>query len=192
MKAQEHSWGRLEASWSALEAVSRPLGALLEPSRGLSEGSWSRLEAPWSRLERFRGPSGSDLSFFRCFFDVFRGQKREEFRRVAKGCEGLRSLQCKLVYRYRRLGGWRAAAPTGKSCFVFVFALRACVRDATRDQGVSRHVFVPPSPSPSPAAASRRGCETSSKKNKKANPPFGNEQLLLQQQLDAEPRFWPG
>ena len=49
--------------------------------------------------------------------------------------------------------------PTGKSCFVFVFALRACVRDATRDQGVSRHVFVPSpsSPSsPSPAAASCR------------------------------------
>ena len=51
--------------------------------------------------------------------------------------------------------------PTGKSCFVFVFALRACVRDATRDQGESRHVFVPASPapaypSPSPAAASRR------------------------------------
>ena len=32
--------------------------------------------------------------------------------------------------------------PTGKSCFVFVFALRACVSDATRDQGVSRRVFV--------------------------------------------------
>ena len=29
--------------------------------------------------------------------------------------------------------------------------VRACVRDATRDQGVSRRVFVPPSPSPSPA-----------------------------------------
>ena len=41
--------------------------------------------------------------------------------------------------------------PTGKSCFVFVFALRACV---TRREisVVSRHVFVP-SPSPSPAAA---------------------------------------
>ena len=25
---------------------------------------------------------------------------------------------------------------------MFVFAVRACVRDATRDQGVSRHVFV--------------------------------------------------
>ena len=49
--------------------------------------------------------------------------------------------------------------PTGKSCFVFVFALRACVRDATRDHCVSRHVFVPaasaPASSPSPAAASR-------------------------------------
>ena len=70
----ERSWSRLEASRSALAAVSKLLGALLEPSRGLSERSWSRLEAPWSRLERFRGPSGSDLSFF----DVFRGQKREE------------------------------------------------------------------------------------------------------------------
>ena len=59
------------------------------------------------------------------------------------------------------------AAPTGKSCFVFVFALRACVRDATRDQGVSRHVFVPaaPSPSPSPAspAAASRYCKTAVK-----------------------------
>ena len=34
--------------------------------------------------------------------------------------------------------------PTGKSCFVFLFALRACVREALRDQGVSRHVFVIP------------------------------------------------
>ena len=52
--------------------------------------------------------------------------------------------------------------PTGKSCFVFVFALRACVRDATRDQGVSRHVFVPPPAAPPPAAASRY-CKTAAK-----------------------------
>ena len=52
--------------------------------------------------------------------------------------------------------------PTGKSCFVFVFALRACVRDATRDHCVSRHVFVPASSSsssssspPPPGRASR-------------------------------------
>ena len=54
--------------------------------------------------------------------------------------------------------------PTGKSCFVFVFALRACVRDATRDQGVSRHVFVPapasPFPAASPPAAASRYCKT--------------------------------
>ena len=61
---------------------------------------------------------------------------------------------------YYTVGGWGGESfvtpPTGKSCFVFVFALRACVRDATRDQGVSRHVFVPaPAPAPSaPAAAS--------------------------------------
>ena len=52
------------------------------------------------------------------------------------------------------IGGWGGESfvtpPTGKSCFVFVFALRACVRDATRDQGVSRHVFVPAA---APAAA---------------------------------------
>ena len=32
------------------------------------------------------------------------------------------------------LGGGESfvTPPTGKSCFVFVFALRACVRDATR------------------------------------------------------------
>ena len=44
--------------------------------------------------------------------------------------------------------------PTGKSCFVFVFALRACVRAcATRREiiVVSRHVFVS-SPAPAPAA----------------------------------------
>ena len=54
------------------------------------------------------------------------------------------------------------AAPTGKSCFVFVFVLRACVRDATRDQCVSRHVFVPP-PSPAPPAAASRYCKTAVK-----------------------------
>ena len=33
--------------------------------------------------------------------------------------------------------------PTGKSCFVFVFALRACVRATRREISVlSRHVFV--------------------------------------------------
>ena len=55
--------------------------------------------------------------------------------------------------------------PTGKSCFVFVFALRACVRDATRDQGVSRHLFVPAAPAapaPAPAAGSRY-CKTAVK-----------------------------
>ena len=54
--------------------------------------------------------------------------------------------------------------PTGKSCFVFVFALRACVRDATRDHCVSRHVFVPSSssPAPSPGRGSRY-CKTAVK-----------------------------
>ena len=36
--------------------------------------------------------------------------------------------------------------PTGKSCFVFVFALRACVRDATRDQGVVQACLCVPPP----------------------------------------------
>ena len=54
------------------------------------------------------------------------------------------------VSHFTNVGGWGGGesvcdTPTGKSCFVFVFAfaLRACVRDATRDQGVSRRVFVP-------------------------------------------------
>ena len=49
--------------------------------------------------------------------------------------------------------------PTGKSCFVFVFALRACVRDATRDHCVSRHVFVPSSSSPSSPGRASRYCK---------------------------------
>ena len=68
------------------------------------------------------------------------------------------------------VGGWGGESfvtpPTGKSCFVFVFALRACVRDATRDHCVSRHVFVSSSPasssSPSPGRASRY-CKTAVK-----------------------------
>ena len=69
------------------------------------------------------------------------------------------------------VGGWGGESfvtpPTGKSCFVFVFALRACVRacvrDATRDHGVSRHVFVAASsPSPAPGRASRY-CKTAVK-----------------------------
>ena len=41
-------------------------------------------------------------------------------------------------FSFSIIGGWGGESfvtpPTGKSCFVFVFALRACVRDATRDQ----------------------------------------------------------
>ena len=51
--------------------------------------------------------------------------------------------------RLFKIGGWGGESfvtpPTGKSCFVFVFALRACVRArATRREisVVSRHVFV--------------------------------------------------
>ena len=55
------------------------------------------------------------------------------------------------------VGGWGSESvcdtPTGKSCFVFLFALRACVRDATRDQGVSRRVFVPAPAAPAAAPA---------------------------------------
>ena len=64
------------------------------------------------------------------------------------------------LVRARLVGGWGGESfvtpPTGKSCFVFVFALRACVRDATRDHCVSRHVFVS-SPASSPAAAASPG-----------------------------------
>ena len=61
------------------------------------------------------------------------------------------------MFGRRIVGGWGGESfvtpPTGKSCFVFVFALRACVRDATRDQGASRHVFVPAAPAPAAAPA---------------------------------------
>ena len=53
--------------------------------------------------------------------------------------------------------------PTGKSCFVFVFALRACVRDATRDQGVSGHVFMAAPPAAAPPRAASRYCKTAVK-----------------------------
>ena len=64
------------------------------------------------------------------------------------------------VCSHQRLGGESfVTPPTGKSRFVFVFALRACVRAVARARRdarsdvVSRHVFVP-SPSPPPAAGS--------------------------------------
>ena len=95
----ERSCSRLEASRSALGAVSRLLGALLEPSRGFSERSWSRLEASRSALGAVSRPLGAVLSDFEApvaptsiffdDFDVSREKKREE----------IRSLQCKLLYR---------------------------------------------------------------------------------------------
>ena len=52
--------------------------------------------------------------------------------------------------------------PTGKSCFVFVFALRACARRDARSDVVSRHVFVAAAASSSPGRGSRY-CETAVK-----------------------------
>ena len=63
------------------------------------------------------------------------------------------------------IGGWGGESfvtpPTGKSCFVFVFALRACARRDARSVCVSRHVFVPTAaaaaaPAPAPPAAESR------------------------------------
>ena len=69
----------------------------------------------------------------------------------------------------RKLGGGESfvTPPTGKSCFVFVFALRACVRACVTRREisvVSRHVFVTTSSSssPSPGRASRY-CKTAVK-----------------------------
>ena len=70
----------------------------------------------------------------------------------------IRVLICVLIRAYMFcIGGWGGESfvtpPTGKSCFVFVFALRACARRDARSVCVSRHVFVPAAAAPAAAAA---------------------------------------
>ena len=44
----------------------------------------------------------------------------------------LNCIKYYLTYLISEVGGKAQAAPTGKSCFVFVFALRACERASVR------------------------------------------------------------
>ena len=116
----ESSWRRLGTSRSALRAVLNPPGAPLGLSSSLPERSWRRLEAPMAPEQRFRGPSGSDLSFLM----VFRGQQAGSPPKNAKpSCQSfcidsrrrgiglLRSVRCVGGGPHHHFTSWNRAPP---------------------------------------------------------------------------------